>query len=162
MPKLLAGHEDSSKVKISKNLSQKQYCKEQLFTYHKTWSQASPSQSSFAVQGKSPCTERRAMFGTRVLQFALVWLSFLTLDISVLDEMPANRKKIITQMIPPSKRDAIYQFIRDQIKSGRQIFGTFFDLSRLSRQCFSCGDNSRALASNWCKSFAKTSFTIAD
>lgn len=44
------------------------------------------------------------------------------LDISLLDEMPANRKKIITQIVPPQKRNSAYEFIRNQVKSGRQIF----------------------------------------
>jgi len=44
------------------------------------------------------------------------------LDISVLDEMPRNRKKIITRIVPPQKRDNAYEFIRNQIHSGRQIF----------------------------------------
>lgn len=44
------------------------------------------------------------------------------LDISVLDEMPKNRKKIITQIVSPQKRDSAYEFIRSQIQSGRQVF----------------------------------------
>ena len=44
------------------------------------------------------------------------------LDISVLDEMPKNRKKIITQIVPSQKRDSAYEFIRSQIHLGRQIF----------------------------------------
>lgn len=44
------------------------------------------------------------------------------LDISVLDEMPKNRKKIITKIISPQKRNSAYEFIRQQIKSGRQVF----------------------------------------
>lgn len=44
------------------------------------------------------------------------------LDISLLDEMPKNRKKIITRIIPPQKRNTAYEFIRQQIKSGRQAF----------------------------------------
>ncbi len=44
------------------------------------------------------------------------------LDISILDEMPKNRKKIITQIISPPKRTSAYEFIRQQIKIGRQVF----------------------------------------
>jgi ATP-dependent DNA helicase RecG len=47
---------------------------------------------------------------------------FGSLDLSVLDEMPKNRKSIITKVIPPSGREKIYEFIRSEIKKGRQIF----------------------------------------
>ncbi len=47
---------------------------------------------------------------------------FGNLDISVLDEMPAKRKKIITKTINPKKREETYEFIRTEIKNGRQIF----------------------------------------
>jgi ATP-dependent DNA helicase RecG len=44
------------------------------------------------------------------------------LDLSLIKEMPKGRKKIITKMIPPSKRSEAYAFIRKEVKSGRQIF----------------------------------------
>jgi len=44
------------------------------------------------------------------------------LDISSIKELPKNRKPIITKIIPPSRRQKVYQFIRNQIKDGRQIF----------------------------------------
>ncbi|MFA6193281.1 MAG: ATP-dependent DNA helicase RecG, partial [Parcubacteria group bacterium] len=50
---------------------------------------------------------------------------FGNLDISLLDEMPKGRKKIITKIITPSKREEIYSFIRNEIKSGRQAFFIF-------------------------------------
>jgi ATP-dependent DNA helicase RecG len=36
--------------------------------------------------------------------------------------MPADRKKIITKIVPEEKRNEAYKFIREQIKNGRQIF----------------------------------------
>jgi ATP-dependent DNA helicase RecG len=50
---------------------------------------------------------------------------FGNLDISLLDEMPKGRKKIITKIITPSKRQEIYNFIRAEIESGRQSFFIF-------------------------------------
>ncbi|MBU4284772.1 ATP-dependent DNA helicase RecG [Patescibacteria group bacterium] len=44
------------------------------------------------------------------------------LDISILDEMPKNRKKIITKIVPPDKREQAYEFIRREVKNGRQCF----------------------------------------
>lgn len=47
---------------------------------------------------------------------------FGSLDLSILDEMPKNRKPIITKIIIPSERNKIYEFIKSEIKKGRQIF----------------------------------------
>ena len=47
---------------------------------------------------------------------------FNDLDISILEEMPANRKPIITKIVPSSKRNQAYQFIRTEIKKGNQVF----------------------------------------
>ncbi|MDP3769368.1 MAG: ATP-dependent DNA helicase RecG [Candidatus Sungbacteria bacterium] len=44
------------------------------------------------------------------------------LDLSLLDEMPANRKAIITRVIDPAKRLGAYDFIRAEIKKHRQVF----------------------------------------
>jgi len=44
------------------------------------------------------------------------------LDLSIIDEMPIGRKKVITKVIPPEKRIEAYDFIRDQINARRQVF----------------------------------------
>ena len=44
------------------------------------------------------------------------------LDISLLDEMPKNRKKIITQVVDARARSQAYEHIRQEIKQGRQVF----------------------------------------
>ena len=44
------------------------------------------------------------------------------LDLSILNEMPKDRKKIITSVVPEDKRAAAYGFIREQVKQGRQVF----------------------------------------
>ena len=44
------------------------------------------------------------------------------LDLSILDEMPKGRQKIITKLVAPANRSLAYKFIRDQIKKGRQVF----------------------------------------
>jgi len=40
----------------------------------------------------------------------------------LIKEMPKGRKKIITKIIPPEKRKNAYDFIREEVKSGRQVF----------------------------------------
>ncbi|XOA42768.1 MAG: ATP-dependent DNA helicase RecG [Candidatus Nealsonbacteria bacterium] len=44
------------------------------------------------------------------------------LDLSLLDEMPKGRKKIITKVIPPKERERVYDFIKDEVKKGKQVF----------------------------------------
>jgi ATP-dependent DNA helicase RecG len=44
------------------------------------------------------------------------------LDLSLLDEMPAGRQKIITKIVEPDERATAYEHIRQEIKNGRQAF----------------------------------------
>jgi len=44
------------------------------------------------------------------------------LDISLIDEMPVGRQKIVTKAIDPAHRKSAYEFIKDEIKKGRQCF----------------------------------------
>jgi len=44
------------------------------------------------------------------------------LDLSILDEMPKGRKKIITKVVPPKERDKAFDFIRQQVEMGNQAF----------------------------------------
>lgn len=44
------------------------------------------------------------------------------LDLSVISQLPKDRKKIITKTVPEEKRARAYEFIREQVKQGRQIF----------------------------------------
>ncbi len=53
---------------------------------------------------------------------SLALMIYGDLDVSIINEMPPGRKKIITKMVEPAKREKAYQFIRDQVKLGRQIF----------------------------------------
>ncbi len=44
------------------------------------------------------------------------------LDISVITQLPSGRKKIITKVVAPEKRQLAYDFIYKEIKKGRQVF----------------------------------------
>lgn len=44
------------------------------------------------------------------------------LDLTLIDELPPNRKKIITYIVPPSERQRAYEQIREEIKTGRQAY----------------------------------------
>jgi len=62
------------------------------------------------------------------------------LDISILDEMPRGRKEIITKIIPPSGRTKAYEFIRQEIKKGRQVF-VICPRIEISNKCSVISDN---------------------
>jgi ATP-dependent DNA helicase RecG len=44
------------------------------------------------------------------------------LDLSLLDEMPAGRKQIITEIITPNKRNETYEKIKEELRNGRQLY----------------------------------------
>jgi len=44
------------------------------------------------------------------------------LDLSILDELPPGRQKIITKAVDPRNRHQAYEHIREEIKNGRQAF----------------------------------------
>jgi ATP-dependent DNA helicase RecG len=47
---------------------------------------------------------------------------FGNLDLSLITELPAGRKPIETKIVTPIERQATYEFIRGEIKKGRQAF----------------------------------------
>lgn len=44
------------------------------------------------------------------------------LDLSLIDEMPKNRKKIKTIIVEPEQRKQAYEFIKKEVKEGRGVF----------------------------------------
>lgn len=44
------------------------------------------------------------------------------LDLSLIDELPKGRKKIITKVIPPENRKFAYDFIKKEVMKGKQVF----------------------------------------
>ncbi len=44
------------------------------------------------------------------------------LDLSLIDEMPEGRKKIITEVVAPDKRLQAYEKVREELKAGRQLY----------------------------------------
>ncbi|MBI2453433.1 ATP-dependent DNA helicase RecG [Candidatus Peregrinibacteria bacterium] len=43
-------------------------------------------------------------------------------DLSIIDEMPPGRQKIITRIVPEKKRSDAYSWIKEQVKQGRQVY----------------------------------------
>lgn len=44
------------------------------------------------------------------------------LDLSIIDEMPKNRKKIITEIVSEKQREKKYEFIKKEVSKGGQVF----------------------------------------
>ncbi|MDR3085517.1 MAG: ATP-dependent DNA helicase RecG [Christensenellaceae bacterium] len=44
------------------------------------------------------------------------------LDISVVDELPPGRQKILTRLVPEGKREALYGFLRRNVEAGGQAY----------------------------------------
>ncbi len=53
---------------------------------------------------------------------SLALILYGDLDLSMIKEMPKGRKKIITRLVAESDRQQAYQFIRQEINNGRQVF----------------------------------------
>ena len=47
---------------------------------------------------------------------------FGDLDLTILDEMPRNRKKIITESVSLRKRKEVYEHVRKELQNGRQVY----------------------------------------
>lgn len=47
---------------------------------------------------------------------------FGDLDLTVIDSMPLERKKIITEIVPSTKRPETYEKIREELQAGRQVY----------------------------------------
>jgi len=47
---------------------------------------------------------------------------FGDLDMSLINELPKGRKKIVTKWVPPQNRDKAYEFIRSELSKGGQAF----------------------------------------
>ena len=47
---------------------------------------------------------------------------FGDLELTVIDQVPKDRKKIITEIVKSSGRDAMYEHIRKELQAGRQVY----------------------------------------
>lgn len=52
----------------------------------------------------------------------LAWILFADLDVSVMDELPAERKPVKNAVVDTSYRPKAYRFIIDKVKEGRQAY----------------------------------------
>jgi len=52
----------------------------------------------------------------------LAMILYGDLDISIIDELPPGRQKIVTRVVSEDKRDASYEFIRSEVRAGKQAY----------------------------------------
>ncbi len=53
---------------------------------------------------------------------SLALMLYGDLEVSIINELPPGRKKILTRLVEPVNRNKAYDFIREQVKKGRQVF----------------------------------------
>ena len=85
-------------------------------------------QHRFGVMQRATAARRRACIPDVLVMTAtpiprtLALTTYGDLDVSVMREMPPGRQPIKTIAKPESRRDEIYDFVREQIDAGRQVY----------------------------------------
>ncbi len=72
-------------------------------------------------QGSLPLPHLLSMTATPIPR-TLALTIYGDLDLTLLDEMPPGRKRVITEVVKPSERKAAYQKIAEQLAEGRQAY----------------------------------------
>ncbi len=84
-------------------------------------------QHKFGVAQRARLTEREpppdvlVMTATPIPR-TLTMTAYGDLDVSVIDEMPRNRGKIVTALRDPEKLDPVLDFLRKELGDGRQVY----------------------------------------
>lgn len=86
-------------------------------------------QHRFGVAQRQALTKHKSMFMPHFLSMTatpiprtMSLIFYGDLDLSIINEMPLGRKKIITRVVAPEDRPKAYEFIRKEIQNGRQAF----------------------------------------
>ena len=73
------------------------------------------------LTAREPAPDVLVMTATPIPR-TLTMTAYGDLDVSVIDEMPRNRGKIVTAVRDPSKLDEVLAFLRTELEAGRQAY----------------------------------------
>ena len=79
--------------------------------------QRSTLQEKGAAEGKAPHV---LVMSATPIPRTLALILYGDLDVSVVDELPPGRTPVKTRVVPESKREAMYGFLREEVAKGRQ------------------------------------------
>ncbi len=86
-------------------------------------------QHRFGINQRSKLIKQNENFAPHLLSMTatpiprtLALTIYGDLDLSLIDEMPAGRKPIMTKIITKDQREEMYEKIRQEIKNGRQVY----------------------------------------
>ncbi len=71
---------------------------------------------------KTDCMPHVLVMSATPIPRSLALILYGDLDLSVINELPAGRIPVKTRLVPESKRDGMYQFLRNEIKKGKQAY----------------------------------------
>ncbi len=71
--------------------------------------------------GEAPAPHVLVMSATPIPR-TLALILYGDLDLSIINELPPGRKPVKTRIVPQAKRSAMYQFARQAVKNGQQIY----------------------------------------
>ncbi len=81
-------------------------------------------QRDHLIKGKKLIPHLLSMTATPIPR-TLALTAYGDLDLSLIDEMPKNRKKIKTVIVEPSQRKEAYEFIKKEVAGGKGVFVIF-------------------------------------
>lgn len=84
--------------------------------------EALPTETFLSTDTAKPLAPHVLVMSATPIPRTLSMTLYGDLDVSVIDELPKNRKPIKTKVVFESKMSLVWQFIREQIEKGRQAY----------------------------------------
>ncbi len=84
--------------------------------------QSSPAGAPAASRPESPAAPDVLVMTATPIPRTLALTLYGDLDVSILDELPPGRTPIITRRVPDERAGEVWEFLRTQVKAGRQAF----------------------------------------
>ncbi len=89
--------------------------------FKKTTALISPERMREGPKNTQPIPHLLSMTATPIPR-TLALTIYGDLDLTVLSEMPAGRLPVITDIVPPTRREKTYEKIRQELEAGRQMY----------------------------------------